>query len=67
MTFEDILEFMKNLHLDNVSVHRYFFFKSVINECARKKKAKILESRYPRVFWWDIEQLMFLKRRQAAL
>ena len=36
---------MKNLRLHNVSIHRNFYQNRFINECARKKKAKIPESR----------------------
>ena len=40
---------MKNLRLHNVSIHRKFYQNRFINECARKKKAKIPESRSPGV------------------
>ena len=49
MTSEVILHFMKNLRLHNVSIHRNFYQNRFINECARKKKAKIPESQSPRV------------------
>ena len=35
---------MKNLHLYNFGIDRFFFTNRPINECARKKKAKISES-----------------------
>ena len=41
MTFEVTLDFMKKLCLENVSIHRNFEQNRFINECARKKKAKI--------------------------
>ena len=44
MTFEVILHFMKNMFVVNVSIHRNFYQNWFINECARRKKAKILES-----------------------
>ena len=44
MTSEVILNFIKNLHLHNVSIHRNFFKNRFINECAKKKKDKIPES-----------------------
>ena len=47
MTSEVILRFMKNLRLHNVSIHRNFYQNRSINEFARKKKAKIPESRSP--------------------
>jgi hypothetical protein len=49
MTFEVILYFITNLCLHNVSIHRNFDQNWFINEYARKKKAKISESRSPRV------------------
>ena len=39
-----MLQFMKNARLYIVSIHRNFYQNQFINECARKKKAKILES-----------------------
>ena len=45
MTFEVILYFMNNFCLHNVSIHRNFDQNQFINEYARKKKAKISESR----------------------
>ena len=45
MTFEVILYFMKNLCFYNVSIHRKFDQNRFINEYAKKKKAKISESR----------------------
>ena len=45
MTFEVILYFMKILRLHNVSIHRNFYQNRFINKYARKKKAKISESR----------------------
>ena len=45
MTFEFILYFMKNLYLYNISIHGNFYQNQFINEYARKKKAKISESR----------------------
>ena len=50
MTFEVILDFLNSLRLHNVSIHRDFEQNQFINECARKKKAKIPESRSPRSF-----------------
>ena len=50
MNTEVILEFMKNVHLHNVSIHRKFYQNRFINKCVRKKKAKILQSRSPGVF-----------------
>ena len=47
MTVEVKLYFIKNLHLDNVSIHRDFYQNQFLNEYARKKKAKISESRSP--------------------
>ena len=41
MTFEVILHFMKRLRLNIASIHRNFYQNWFINECARKKKAKI--------------------------
>ena len=41
VTFEVILHFMKNLRLHNVSIHRNFNQNRFINECDRKRKAKI--------------------------
>ena len=43
MTLEDILNFIKNMCLHNVSIHTNFYQNRFINECARKKKAKIPE------------------------
>ena len=43
MTFEVILYFMKKLRLHNVSIHRNLYQNRLINEYAKKKKAKILE------------------------
>ena len=45
MTFEVILYFMKDLCLYNVSIHINFYQNQSINKYARKKKAKISESR----------------------
>ena len=54
ITFMDLLEvilqLMKNLRHYIVSIQRIFYQNFFINECARKKKAKILESRSPGVF-----------------
>ena len=47
MTFEVILYFIKTLRLHNVSIHRNFYQNRFVNEYARKKKAKISESRSP--------------------
>ena len=49
MTFEVNVYFMKNLRLHNVSIHRNFDQNRFLNEYARKKKAKISESRSPGV------------------
>ena len=49
MTFEVILYFMKNLYLYNISIHGNLYQNLFINEYARKKKAKISESRSPGV------------------
>ena len=38
VTFNDLL--IKNVHLLNVSNHRFFFQNRFINECARKQKDK---------------------------
>ena len=50
VTFEVILNFIKNLHLHNVSIHTNFYQNRFINEYDRKKKAKIWESRNHGVF-----------------
>ena len=47
MIFEVILDFMKNLRLRNVNIHRKFEQNRLINECVRKKKAKIPKSQNP--------------------
>ena len=60
MTFEAILHLMKNLRLYIVSIHRIFHQHQFINECSRKKWAKITESRRPGVFYLDIKELTFL-------
>ena len=48
MTFNDpsgnTLFYKKKMHLYIVSNHRNFYQNQFINDCARKKKAKILES-----------------------
>ena len=41
MNSEDKLYFIKNLRLYNVSIQRNFHQNQLINECTRKKKAKI--------------------------
>ena len=43
-----------------------FFIKIGLNECARKKKAKILES-WNDVFLWDVEELAFLIKLEIIL
>ena len=45
MTFEVILYFFLKMRLYIVSIQRNFYQNQFINECARKKKAKIPESR----------------------
>ena len=47
MTFEAILYFMKNLRLHNVGIHGNLYQNRFVNEYARKKKGKILESQSP--------------------
>ena len=42
MTSEVILHYMKKLRLHIVSIHIHFYQKQLVNECARKKIAKIL-------------------------
>ena len=56
MTSEVILNFIKKMRLYNVSIHiKYKFDQNwLINKYARKKKAKISESRSPRVFFSEI-------------
>ena len=49
MTSEVKLYLEKDLRLYNVSIHRNLYQNRSINEYARKKKAKIAESRSPRV------------------
>ena len=65
MTFEVILDFMKNLLFLNLSILRNFDLNWFINERAKNKKAKILEfGNYViserRIFLRDKEELMFL-------
>ena len=43
MTFEVTLHYMKNLRLFNVGIHKNVDQNRLINECARKKLAEILE------------------------
>ena len=43
MTSEVKLDFINNLHLHNVSIHRKFKQKRFIKECVRKKKPRIPE------------------------
>ena len=50
MTYKVILNFMNNLRFYIVSIHRKFYQNRFINECTRKKKAKISESRSHGVF-----------------
>ena len=45
MTFEVILYFIKSLLLHNVNIHINLYQNRFMNEYARKKKAKISESR----------------------
>ena len=52
---------MKNLRFYNVSIHRNFYQNQFINECARKKKAKITESRSPGVFLMIYRRAYILK------
>ena len=54
------LDFIENFHLHNVSIHRKFYQNRFINECVRKKQAKIPESRSPGIFEWDINEVSFL-------
>ena len=49
MTSKVILYFIKDLRLYNFSNHRNFHQNQFINKYVRKKKAKISESRRPRV------------------
>ena len=49
MNFEVILHVIKKLGLYIISIPRNFYQNLFINECARKKKVKIPESRYPGV------------------
>ena len=52
MRFEVMLHFIKKkMRLFNVNIHTNFNRNRFINECARKKKAKILESHGFRVFF----------------
>ena len=57
MTFKVILNLIKNVCILNVSIHINFYENQFINECARKKKAKILEFQS---FLLDVEDLTFL-------
>ena len=50
MTFEVILDFMKNLRLHNVSIHRNFEQNWFINECDTKKKLKSRNPGVPKFF-----------------
>ena len=46
VTFNEVILYLrKYLRLYNVSIHKYLFQNRFINEYARKKKAKIPESR----------------------
>ena len=44
MTFEVILNLMKDLCVHNVSNHRFFYQNDFTNKCARENEAKFLES-----------------------
>ena len=59
MTFEVIFYFTKSLHYI-VSIYKTFYQNLFINECARKKKVKIPESRSHGIFKWYIQEFMFL-------
>ena len=53
MTFEVILNIMKNLRFPNVDIHRNCYQNRLINEYARKKKSLnlgVMESRSHGVF-----------------
>ena len=64
VTFNDLLGhtlFNAKLRLHNFSTYRNFYQNQFVNEYARKKKAKISESRNHGVIYWDIGELTFLK------
>ena len=63
MTFNDLWGhtlFMKNLCLNNDSIHMNFYLYRFINECTRKKKAKIPDSHSHIFFVWDMQEITFL-------
>ena len=53
MTSEVLLHFLTEMRLHNVSIHRKFYDIQFTEECARKKKVKILESHRFTVFFSD--------------
>ena len=46
MTIEVILFKVKYMYLHNISIHMHFYPNQLINKCARKKLAKIMEVRF---------------------
>ena len=65
MTIEVMIYLMNNLRLYNVSILRFFFYQNqFINEYASKKRAKISESRSPKVFLVSYRRAYVLNKRQ---
>ena len=53
---------MKYLRIRNISIHLNFYQNRFINECARKiKNPWVSEFHSFTVFFWDVEELTFLK------